>query len=105
MFSMEEEYQSSRLLSIFYMANQFLYVSPQVLTIYLNKRLFSLYPCAYNNSPGFFLFLPFLVLFQGQFVASREVEFSRMSSERIGLARREAVIRNKNASTGGIYAN
>jgi len=77
-------------------------------TFRLNNSLFPLYPCAYvhiSYSPPVSSFLPSFVLFRGwQFVARREVEFSRMPA-RMGLARREAVIRNKNASTGGIYAN
>lgn len=101
---MEEECRSPRLPSAPNTAD----ISPLVpllaqVTAYFLYVAASIYipppPC----SPGFFL--PSVLLRERQFVAGREVEFSRMSPARIGLARREAVIRNKNASTGGIYAN
>lgn len=40
-----------------------------------------------------------------EFVAVARSRVFRMSPAPMGLAPREAVIRNKNASTGGIYAN
>lgn len=77
--------------------------------LHLNNRLFPLCPCVcipsspYSPTPS----RPpcFSFAEEREFVAVARSRVFRTSPAPIGLTPREAVIRNKNASTGGIYAN